>query len=205
MGENRTLVYIFVWILGVWFKVTSQQVSAGMEQSIQTETRAPAHLSFSLLKHHLLLKNFLQFSCTHAPWTCKYLHELVQVLILILNWELSAFCVAKGQRSHRISVPGHVLAVPEWPRSGPGQPRAPCSSRWAPSAAHLGGKEQQWGVSTITWQNSLSKCNRVKISLANIFNKRERRIPDLTLDWSGLLRQTKAILRAEAPSVRIHT
>lgn len=59
MEENRMLVYTFVWILGVWFKVTSQQVSAGMEQSIQTETRVPAHLSFTLLKHHQKLKTFL--------------------------------------------------------------------------------------------------------------------------------------------------
>lgn len=57
-----------------------------MEQSMRTETKAPTHLSFSLLKHSLLLE---KFSCTHTPRKCKHLHELIWVLILIHstgNW-----------------------------------------------------------------------------------------------------------------------
>lgn len=195
MGKNRTLVYTSVWILGVWVKVTSQQVSAGMEQSIQTETKAPAHLSFSLLKHHLF-KTSCTFPAHTPPRTCKHVPELI--LVLILTPSHGSWVHSVLRREPQGGSPWPTPAVPARPRSGPGQPRAPCSSHWAPSAAHLGGRNSSEG-SPLGCDRTHPPNATVTISLTNIFNKREKNARP------GALMQTKALLRAEAAFVRILT
>lgn len=158
-----------------------------MEQSMRTETKAPAHLSFSFAKTPPF--TWKVFVHTHPKDMQTSPRAHMGTDPDTLQWELSASC--KGQGNHRISVPGQGPAVPEWPHSGPGQPPAPCSSHWAPSAAHLGGKEQQWGTSSRMWQNSNATESKFPWQTFSTKEREEcQTLPWMEQGYWGRLRQS---------------